>query len=209
MTSTRARHTTVPPHALSRRAVLAMATAHAATLAFGATKMELVEGNPNSPVKVMIYEDLQCGDCLTLRILLDEKILPRYASRVAFVHRDFPLPKHEWARAAALAGRWVSEKDRVLGVRFRREILSEHLHLRTDIIEHWVRQFAIRNKLDTDAIASSFTDPRLIGLLEQDRQAGMARGVTKTPTMFIANQPFVEFIIYEEVARALDVELGH
>ncbi|HXJ44839.1 MAG TPA: thioredoxin domain-containing protein, partial [Bryobacteraceae bacterium] len=44
----------------------------------GAAKMEIVEGNPNSPVKVMIYEDLQCSDCLTLRTLMDEKILPRY-----------------------------------------------------------------------------------------------------------------------------------
>ena len=209
MRAPRDRHPAIPPRALSRRAILAMAAAQAATLAFGASKMELVEGNPNSPVKVMIYEDLQCGDCLALRTLLDEKILPRYASRVAFVHRDFPLPKHEWARAAALAGRWVSEKDRVLGVRFRREILSEHLHLKTDTIENWVRQFAIRNKLDTDGIVSAFTDARLIGLLEQDRQAAMARGVTKTPTMFIASQPFVEIIIYEEVARALDVELGH
>ncbi len=175
----------------------------------GAVRMELVEGNPNSAVKVMIYEDLQCGDCLTLRTLLDEKILPRYGSRVAFVHRDFPLPKHEWARAAALAGRWVSEKDRVLAVRYRRELLAEHLHLKTDSLEHWIRQFAIRNKLDADAMVAAITDPRLTGLLEQDRQAAMARGVTKTPTMFIANQPFVEYILYEEVARALDIELGH
>lgn len=170
---------------------------------------QLVEGNVNSPVKVTIYEDLQCGDCLSLRTLLDEKILPKYGTRVAFIHRDFPLPKHEWARAAALAGRWVAEKDRVLGIRFRREILAEHVHLKTDIIEHWCRQFAIRNKLDADGIAAAITDPRLIALVEQDRQAGMSRGVTKTPTMFIANQAFVEFIIYEEVARALDVELGH
>ncbi|NDJ15229.1 MAG: hypothetical protein EBY17_29270 [Acidobacteriia bacterium] len=175
----------------------------------GAVRMELVEGNPNSAVKVMIYEDLQCGDCLTLRTLLDEKILPRYGSRVAFVHRDFPLPKHEWARAAALAGRWVSEKDRVLAVRYRRELLAEHLHLKTDSLEHWIRQFAIRNKLDADAMVAAITDPRLTGLLEQDRQAALARGVTKTPTMFIANQPFVEYILYEEVARALDIELGH
>lgn len=175
----------------------------------GAVKMELVEGNPNSAVRVMIYEDLQCGDCLALRTLLDEKILPRYGSRVAFVHRDFPLPKHEWARAAALAGRWASEKDRVLGVRFRRELLAEHLHLKTDTLEHWIRQFAIRNKLDADAMVAALTDARLIGLLEQDRQAALARGVTKTPTMFIANQPFVEYILYDEVARALDIELGH
>jgi protein-disulfide isomerase len=175
----------------------------------GAAKVEIVEGNPNSPVRVMIYEDLQCGDCQTLRTLLDEKLLPRYGARVAFVHRDFPLPKHEWARSAALAGRWVAEQDRALGIRFRREILSEHLHLKPETLEHWLRQFALRNKLSVDGIVAALSDPRLMGLLEQDYQAALARGVAKTPTVFVANQPFVETIIYEEIARALDVELGH
>jgi len=171
--------------------------------------VELTEGNPNSPVKVVIYEDLQCGDCLALQTLLDQKILPKYGSRVTFVHRDFPLPKHEWARSAALAGRWVAEKDRALGMKFRREIMSEQLHLKSDTVEHWMRQFAVRNKLDPDAIVAATKDARLIGLLEQDRQAALSRGVAKTPTVFVANQPFVETIIYEEIAKALDVELGH
>jgi len=165
--------------------------------------VDLIEGNPNSTIKVFIYEDLQCGDCLALQNLLDEKILPKYGSRVTFVHRDFPLPKHEWARPAALAGRWVAEKDRVLGMKFRREIMSEQLYLKSDTVEHWMRQFALRNKLDPDGIVAATTDPRLIALLEQDRQAALSRGVTKTPTVFVANQAFVETIVYEELARAL------
>jgi 2-hydroxychromene-2-carboxylate isomerase len=125
------------------------------------------------------------------------------------VHRDFPLPKHEWARTAALACRWLTERDRVLAVRFQREIMSEQLHLHSDTLDHWMRQFAIRNKLDPDAIVAATSDPRLIALIEQDRQAGLARGVEKTPTVFVANQSFVEYIVYEEVARAIDVELAH
>ena len=177
--------------------------------AIGAAKIEIVEGNPNSPVKVMIYEDLQCSDCLTLRTLLDEKLLPKYGKRVAFVHRDFPLAKHDWARPAALAARWVAEQDRAIGIRFRREIMAEQLHLKPETLPHWLRQFAIRNKLDADGIVKATEDPRLIGLLEQDYQAGLARGVAKTPTVYVGNQAFVEIVIYEEIARALDVELGH
>ncbi|NWF85183.1 MAG: thioredoxin domain-containing protein, partial [Bryobacteraceae bacterium] len=56
-----------------------------------------VEGNPSSPVRVVIYEDLQCSDCAAFRKMLDEKLLPRYGSKVAFEHRDFPLAKHSWA----------------------------------------------------------------------------------------------------------------
>ena len=55
-----------------------------------------------SKVRVLIYEDLQCPDCAEFRRMMDEKILPRYGERVAFIHRDFPLAKHAWARKAAI-----------------------------------------------------------------------------------------------------------
>ena len=171
--------------------------------------MELVEGNASSPVRVYIYEDLQCSDCQALRELLDQKLLPRYGSRVAFVHRDFPLPRHEWARDAALAGKWIYARNPQLGVEFRREILSEQNRMTAAILPSWLRQFALRHHLDPDGITGALSDAKLLAALEQDIQAGAGRGVKKTPTAYIGNQAFIETILYEDVAHALDVELGH
>ncbi|HPQ16423.1 MAG TPA: thioredoxin domain-containing protein, partial [Bryobacteraceae bacterium] len=84
-----------------------------AALALAAQK-PLVEGNPSSRVRVVIYEDLQCPDCANFRRMLDEKLLPKYAATVAFEHRDFPLPKHSWARKAAIASRFFQEIDAAL-----------------------------------------------------------------------------------------------
>ena len=94
-----------------RIAVVALALMIAASDAAFAARGDVVEGNPASSVKVLIYEDLQCGDCARFRVLLDQKLLPKYGSRVAFVHRDVPLGKHDWARPAAIAARWVYEQD--------------------------------------------------------------------------------------------------
>jgi protein-disulfide isomerase len=171
-------------------------------------KPEMVEGNQRSPVKVLIYEDLQCSDCLTFRTLLDEKLLPRYGMRVAFLHRDMPSPRHDWARPAAIAGRWVYEKNHELGIVFRREIMAEQSHLSLPNLNLWLREFARRNKLDETAIVDSLKDPLLITLIDQDYMAAIARGVTKTPSVYVGGQPFVEIVIYEELARALDIELG-
>ena len=71
----------------------------------------LIEGAAQSPVRVVIYEDLQCPDCADFRVMLDEKLLPRYASMVRFEHRDFPLAKHAWARKAAIAARFFEENQ--------------------------------------------------------------------------------------------------
>lgn len=170
--------------------------------------MEMVEGNPASGIRVVIYEDLQCGDCLAFRTLLDDKLLPRYGSKVAFVHRDFPLGKHDWARFAAIAGRWVYERNHELGITFRREIMSEHDHLTAESLKSWVREFARRNNMSQDGIEASLSDPRLTAAVEQDLQGGIGRGVRKTPTVWIGNQTFIETILYEDIAQALDLELG-
>jgi len=173
-----------------------------------ANRYDLVEGNPASPVKVLIYEDLQCSDCDTLRHLLDERLLPKYGKRVAFVHRDFPLGKHEWARPAAVAARWVSEQSPAMGIEFRREILSERNNISLATLKPWLSEFAVRNHLDPKGIESSVDDPRLIAQVDQDRQGAEARGVKNTPTVYVGGLAFVETILFDDVARALDEALA-
>jgi len=173
-----------------------------------AVRNDVIEGNPASPVKVLIYEDLQCGDCARFQVLLDEKILPGYGSRVAFIHRDFPLGKHDWARQAAIAARWVHEQDSQLGLTFRRELMAEQNNVTLERLKPWLVEFASRNHLDPKGILDSLSDQRLGALVDQDRQAAVARGISKTPTAFIGGQPFVETVIYEDFARALDHALA-
>ena len=174
-----------------------------------AARPDIVEGNPQSTVRVVIYEDLQGADCQNLRTMLDTKLLPRYGSRVAFVHRDYPLGKHDWARAAAVAARWVYLQDPQLGIDFRREIMAEHDHITMANLKPWLREFAARNKLDQKAMLEALNDARLNAMVDQDYQGGVARGVANAPTLIAGGAKFVETILYEDVARALDGELGH
>src|SRR5450759_2714195 len=91
--------------AMRRLAMLAMMT-----FAINAEAPQaVVEGLASSPVRVIAYEDLQCPDCATYRKMLDEKLLAAYRAKAAFEHRDFPLPKHSWARPAAVAARFFHE----------------------------------------------------------------------------------------------------
>jgi len=170
-------------------------------------KMEIVEGNAASPVKVQIFEDLQCSDCAVLRRLLDEKILPRYGAKVAFIHRDFPIPKHGWARQAAVAARWVYEKNPEAGILFRQQILAEQNNITVESLPKWLIEFASRNKLDEKGILDSLKDQRLIGAVERDYQSAIARGISKTPTVYANGTPLVEIILYEDLARAIDQAL--
>ncbi len=182
-------------------AVVALTAASAATT-------EVVEGNPDSSVKVTIYGDLQCDYCQTLRTLLDEKLLPKYGAKVAFIHRDMPLGKHRWARQAAMAARWVSEHSPRLGIKFRRELLSEQEHVTEASLVPWAREFATRNHLSESGIVAAMSDPRLSAAVDQDIQLATARGVTKIPAVYVAGKTFVETVVYDELAKTLDDALS-
>lgn len=173
-----------------------------------AVNHDVVEGNLASPVRLVIYEDMECGDCARFEAVLEQKLLPKYGSKILVVHRDFPLGKHDWARQAALAARWVWEQDSERGIAIRRELLSEQDSITARNLNSWLYEFAVRNHLDVKGIIESLSDPRIGALVDQDRQAAVARGVSKTPTAYVGGQAFVETILYEDVARALDEALA-
>jgi protein-disulfide isomerase len=173
-----------------------------------AARNDVMEGNPASSVKVLIYEDLQCSDCARFRVMLDQKILPKYGSKVAFIHRDFPLGKHDWARPAAIAARWVYEQDSERGIGIRRELLSEQDSIGSQNLKEWLVDFAYRNHLDPRGIVNSLSDQRLSTLIDQDLQSAVARGVSRAPTVYVGGLAFAETIIYEDLARALDDALA-
>jgi len=190
-------------------ALLALALLSGANAATAAgMRSDIVEGNAGSPVKVLIYEDLQCSDCARFAQMLDEKLVPRYGARVAFIHRDFPLGKHDWALPAAIAARWVYEQNPRLGLVMRRELLAEQNNITAQNLKAWLTEFAARNQLDPKGILDSLADRRLATLVDQDRQGAVGRGLSRTPTAFVGGLPFVENIIYEEIARAIDDALA-
>jgi protein-disulfide isomerase len=179
----------------------------ASTMAASA-EQPLVEGRTESKVRVLIYEDLQCPDCAEFRRMLDEKILPRYAARVAFVHRDFPLAKHAWARKAAIAARYFSELKPELGLAYRRHIMASIQETRAGNFNDKLAAFARENGVDPAPVIAALDDQRLAALVERDFQDGVARGVAKTPTVFVSGKPFIEHFSFEDISQSIDDALA-
>jgi protein-disulfide isomerase len=180
---------------------LALATASAAD-------MHLTEGSAQSPVRVIVYEDLQCPDCAGFRKMLDEKLLPRYASTVRFEHRDFPLAKHPWARKAAIAARFFEETRPGLGLAYRKYAMTHLRQITTVNFNERVAKFAKDNGVDPMAAVASLDDSRLAALVEQDYQEGVARGIARTPTVLVNGRPFIETFAFEDMAKAIEAELA-
>jgi protein-disulfide isomerase len=188
-----------------RRLAVAIAVSSAFTI--GASE-RLVEGTAGSPVRVLIYEDLQCPDCADFRKVLDEKLLPKYHSQVAFEHRDFPLAKHAWARKAAIAARFVAATKPDLAVAFRQYLMGHQGEINAENFNGVLDRYARAHGMDPAQAIAALDDKQLAAAVQQDFEEGVARGIAHTPTVLVNGTPFVEQFTYEEVAKAIDSELA-
>jgi protein-disulfide isomerase len=167
-----------------------------------------VEGKADSPVRAIIYEDLHCSDCALFRQMLDQKLLPKYNDKVAFVHRDFPLAKHPLARPAAIAARYFGGHDPQLGVAFRREVFAAMEGETEARLRDRIAKFAAAHRLKPEEALAALEDAALAAAVEKDYQDGVARGVSRTPTVFVNGRPFVETFTAEEISKGIDQALA-
>lgn len=180
----------------------------AAAAAGFAPAKRVVEGNPDSAVRVIAYESLACGDCAVYRRMLDEVLLPKYGGRVAFEHRDFPLEKQPWSRDAAVAARYIEEAAPERAVAFRRDIMDARRQIAPESLQAWIAAWAAAHGMDAAKLTAAIADDRYRALVERDSQDGIARGVAKTPTVFVDGTPFIETFTVEEISKAIDAALA-
>ena len=139
---------------------------------------------------------------------MDEQLLPKYGDRVAFEHRDFPLDKHKWARPAAIAARHFDTVKAALGVEFRRWALNNIKIITPETFEAQLTDWAKKNGADPAKALAALKDEALAKLVEEDYQDGIARGVARTPTVFVNGEPFIETFTIEEISKSIDAALA-
>ena len=174
---------------------------------FAAEEPPLVEGNAKSLVRVVVYEDLQCPDCAEYRKMMDEQLLPKFGAQVAFEHRDFPLPKHKWARKAAIAARFFGSTSPETAVAFRRMTLENLTTINPENFNDRLSEFAKSHGVEPKRAIAALDEARFAALVELDYQEGVARGISKTPTVFVDAEPFVEKFEVEDIAKAIRAAL--
>jgi len=170
---------------------------------FAVEELPLVEGNAKSRVRVVVYEDLQCSDCAVYRRMMDEQLLPKFAAQVAFEHRDFPLPKHVWARKAAIAARFFATIKPETAVAFRRETLEKQAAITPENFNAHLAAFAKSHGIEPTRAIAALDEAWYAKLVEEDYQEGIARGISKTPTVFVDAEPFVETFSAEDIAKTI------
>jgi len=69
-----------------------------------------IRGNPNAPVKIIVFDDLECPYCALMHTTLFPRTFDHYKDKVAYIYKDFPLTDiHPWAMRAAVDVNCIAE----------------------------------------------------------------------------------------------------
>jgi protein-disulfide isomerase len=167
-------------------------------------------GDPNAPVKIVVYEDFQCPACRNYSLNIEPLIVENYVKtgKVYYEFKQFPFldrnnpgnESHQAANAslcAAAQGRFWDYHDILFA-----NWLGENVGSFTD---KRLVTFAENLGLNMDEFNACFNSNEFQNTINNDLSAGIAAGVNSTPSVFVNNQSVP--ISYDLISKAIDTAL--
>lgn len=137
-------------------------------------------GNAKAAVTIISFEDFQCPYCAEAYPIM-QQVLQKYPNDVLFVYRDFPnISGHPQALPAALAANCANEQGKFWP--YHHLIFTEQNKIaQTGIFQTWAQSLG----LNTTQFNSCFSTSKYQAEIQQDFDAGILGGATRTPTYFV------------------------
>jgi protein-disulfide isomerase len=148
----------------------------------------VVRGNPDAPVKIMIFSDFMCPWCAVYATTIANQVRTNYldTGRAVEIYYDFPLGgTHVHSFLAARAARCAEEQNKFWEYHdalFNRQ--KDWSFEKSPPVKTFIA-YAQDLGLDRKAFASCLQSEKHADLVEWNRQLGLEAGVNSTPTIFI------------------------
>jgi len=158
-------------------------------------------GPDNAKVTIVEFSDFQCPYCARAAEVV-HKIKERYADRVRFVFRQFPLPMHGDAHLAAEAALAAQRQGKFW--EFHDLLFANQQALSRESLEGYARQV----KLNLGELQHSLDGQTEKAAVDADVSLGEGVQVNGTPTVFINGKRVANPTDFEPVAKQIDEALG-
>lgn len=143
-------------------------------------------GSKDASIQIVEFADFQCPYCKRMAETVRKEFLPEEANKVHFVFRQFPLPMHPWAMAAAEMAECVSLQKTEEFWKVYDFLFENQAQLNPGNLKEKVTEFVAQN-VDVDKVQYKLcVDNGLAtGPISRDVELGQKLGVRGTPTLFI------------------------
>lgn len=140
-------------------------------------------GDPEAPVKLVIFSDFECPFCRHLAEELNQ-LTPAQLHDVYIVFHHFPLSFHKFAHSHAMVAACAAQQgnDSFWDVyRYLYGRIQGHQETTDDVL----KEIKDRKGIDTDALSVCVHGETVNKVIETDIALGEKYGVRGTPTMFL------------------------
>ena len=169
---------------------------------------QVISDPAEAQATLVLFTDYQCPYCAIMDDLI-QQAKEDYGDQVRIVVRNYPLPKHQNAKAAARAAEAAAEQgafEEMASYIFEHQ--EEWGTQSTDVEETFV-QYAQELGLDTEQFRSDYSSQQIIDRVDQDLQDAVDLGIPGTPTLILdGNLLTVNPADYSTLQAPLDEALG-
>ena len=138
-------------------------------------------GDPNAPVKIIEFADMQCPACRSAQPIL-KSVLEKHKDQIYFVFRHYPLSTHKNARAAAKAVEAASAQGKIwemVDLLYTKQPEWSEKSNPEDLFAGYAQELGLDvEKFKTDLDES-------YDIIDRDFADGNKLSVSSTPTFFI------------------------
>jgi protein-disulfide isomerase len=157
-------------------------------------------GPEGAKVTIVEFSDYQCPFCVRAEATVKE-VLKTYGDKVRLVYKDFPLPNHQSAPKAAEAAHCAGDQQKYWE-------MHERLFSTGKIEVADLKQHAKDLGLDAAAFEKCLDGGGKATLVQSNKKAGEAAGVSGTPAFFINGRLISGAQPFEEFKKVIDKELS-
>jgi len=143
-------------------------------------------GKPDAPVSIAVFSDFECPFCARFAAMMRKEVLPAEGQHVRFVFRQFPLPMHPWARAAAEASACAYQQKKDYFWSFHDFLFDRQRELTKENFQAKVREFARGlSGFDYGKFEACVSKEETKGVIDREVAFGNDNGIHGTPAVFI------------------------
>jgi protein-disulfide isomerase len=140
-------------------------------------------GDKDAKVTIVEFSDFQCPFCAKGADLL-KQIKKKYGNKVKVAFKNFPLPFHNQAETAAVAGLCANEQSTDFFWKMHDEMFAHQDSLDVEGLKGLAKKIGVK----MDSFEKCITENKYLSQVKTDIEEGKKVGVKSTPTFFVNGQ---------------------
>ncbi|MCW1888369.1 MAG: DsbA family protein [Candidatus Moranbacteria bacterium] len=165
---------------------------------------DITLGNPDAPVKIVVYTDFECQYCHDFHLHLKE-VIKEYGDQVSVTYRHLPLSFHKQAPLAALASQCAHAQNKF--PEYGDRLFAEQGTWGKTTGTTWFTNEARTLGLHTKDFNTCMTEKKYAEKIANDTFSAQEFGITGAPSTFVNTTLLSGAVDYDTLKRVIEQSL--